>query len=79
VSGDSAQIAARLDRIPASRTLWTIVVLISLGGAFEFYDLFFTAYVAPGMLKRPFHRGLPRSIRRAEGAEGGGLRYLRLL
>src|SRR5580692_9814108 len=45
------QIAARLDRIPASRTLWTIVVLISLGGAFEFYDLFFTAYVAPGMLK----------------------------
>jgi MFS transporter, putative metabolite:H+ symporter len=52
VSGASAaQIAARLDRIPASRTLWTIVVLISLGGAFEFYDLFFTAYVAPGMLK----------------------------
>ena len=47
----AAQIAARLDRIPASRTLWTIVVLISLGGAFEFYDLFFTAYVAPGMLK----------------------------
>ena len=52
MSGASAaQIAARLDRIPASRTLWTIVVLISLGGAFEFYDLFFTAYVAPGMLK----------------------------
>lgn len=51
MSGASAaQIAARLDRIPASRTLWTIVVLISLGGAFEFYDLFFTAYVAPGML-----------------------------
>jgi MFS transporter, putative metabolite:H+ symporter len=47
----AAQIAARLDRIPASRTLWTIVVLISLGGAFEFYDLFFTAYVAPGMLQ----------------------------
>jgi MFS transporter, putative metabolite:H+ symporter len=52
VSGVCAeQIAARLDRIPASRTLWSIVALISLGGAFEFYDLFFTAYVAPGMLK----------------------------
>jgi putative MFS transporter len=51
MSGVSAeQIAARLDRIPASRTLWRIVVLISLGGAFEFYDLFFTAYVKPGML-----------------------------
>ncbi|MGA2778294.1 MAG: MFS transporter [Steroidobacteraceae bacterium] len=46
-----AQIAARLDRLPASRAVWTIVVLISLGAVFEFYDLFFTAYVAPGMVK----------------------------
>jgi putative MFS transporter len=46
----AAQIAARLDRLPSSRTVWTIVTLISLGGVFEFYDLFFTAYVAPGML-----------------------------
>ncbi|TAN06658.1 MAG: MFS transporter [Rhodanobacteraceae bacterium] len=28
-----------------------MVLLISLGGVFEFYDLFFTGYVAPGMLK----------------------------
>ena len=47
----AADIAARLDRLPSSRTVWTIVVLISLGGVFEFYDLFFTAYVAPGMVK----------------------------
>ena len=47
----AADIAARLDRLPSSRTVWTIVVLISLGGVFEFYDLFFTAYVAPGMMK----------------------------
>ncbi|GLQ47832.1 MFS transporter [Dyella lipolytica] len=47
----SAQIAARLDRLPPSRTVWTIIVLISLGGVFEFYDLFFTGYVAPGMTK----------------------------
>jgi len=46
----SADIAARLDRLPSSRTLWTIVVLISFGCVFEFYDLFFTAYVAPGMI-----------------------------
>jgi MFS transporter, putative metabolite:H+ symporter len=45
-----ADIAARLDRLPASRTVWLIVVLISLGCVFEFYDLFFTAYVAPGMI-----------------------------
>ncbi len=46
----AATIAARLDRLPPSRTVWTIVVLISLGGIFEFYDLFFTGYVAPGMV-----------------------------
>lgn len=45
-----ADIAARLDRLPSSRALWSIVVLISLGCVFEFYDLFFTAYVAPGMI-----------------------------
>jgi putative MFS transporter len=45
----SSDIAARLDRLPSSRAVWTIVLLISLGCVFEFYDLFFTAYVAPGM------------------------------
>jgi putative MFS transporter len=44
-------IAARLDRLPATRTIWTRVVLLSLGGFFEFYDLFFTGYVAPGLVR----------------------------
>jgi len=44
-------IAARLDRLPASREIRRLVTLISLGGCFEFYDLFFTAYVAPGLVK----------------------------
>nr|WP_322057191.1 MFS transporter [Paraburkholderia sp. J63] len=37
-----------------------MVVLLSLGGVFEFYDLFFTGYVAPGMV----HSGLftPESL-----------------
>jgi MFS transporter, putative metabolite:H+ symporter len=46
-----SDIAARLDRLPSSRAVWTIIVLISLGSVFEFYDLFFTAYVAPGMVQ----------------------------
>lgn len=33
-----------------TRGLWRLVILISLGGAFEFYDLFMTAYVAPGLV-----------------------------
>jgi MFS transporter, putative metabolite:H+ symporter len=47
----TGEIAARLDRLPPSWYVWRMIVLISLGGVFEFYDLFFTAYVAPGMIK----------------------------
>jgi MFS transporter, putative metabolite:H+ symporter len=56
----SAEIAARFDRLPSSRTIWSMVILLSLGGVFEFYDLFFTGYVAPGMV----HSGLftPESL-----------------
>ena len=49
-SGKPGQIAARLDRLVFSRSLQKLVALISLGGAFEFYDLFMTAYIAPGLV-----------------------------
>ena len=39
----STRIPARLDRLPASRHTLKLITLISLGGWFEFYDLFFTA------------------------------------
>jgi MFS transporter, putative metabolite:H+ symporter len=42
-------VAARLDRLPPSRHTRRLITLISLGGWFEFYDLFFTAYVAVGL------------------------------
>lgn len=47
----AAEIAARLDRLPFTRTIWRMVVLISLGGVFELYSLFMTAYIAPGLVK----------------------------
>lgn len=34
-----------------TRTLWVRVILISLGGFFEFYDLMFTGFIAPGLVK----------------------------
>jgi len=42
-------VAARLDRVPFSRAIWHLVLLVSLGGAFELYDIFLTAYIAPGL------------------------------
>ena len=54
--------AARLDRLPPSRHIRRLVLLVSLGGWFEFYDLFFTAYVAVGLFKaglfKPTTQGL---------------------
>src|SRR5262249_46830830 len=47
----AATIAARIDRLPPSRHVRNIITLISLGGWFEFYDLFFTAYIAVGLFK----------------------------
>jgi MFS transporter, putative metabolite:H+ symporter len=47
----AGSISARLDRLPATRTIWRLVALLSLGGFFEFYDLFFTGYIAPGLVR----------------------------
>jgi len=47
----AGSISARLDRLPATRTVWRLVALLSLGGFFEFYDLFFTGYIAPGLVR----------------------------
>ena len=44
-------ISARLDRLPATRTIWKYVFLLSLGFFFELYDLLYSGYIAPGLVK----------------------------
>jgi MFS transporter, putative metabolite:H+ symporter len=46
----AATIAARIDRLPETSFIRKLLVLISLGGWFEFYDLFFTAAVGAGLV-----------------------------
>ncbi len=48
---DAGAISARLDRLPPTRTIWKFVVLLSLGFFFELYDLLYSGYVAPGIVK----------------------------
>ena len=62
MAADAVTVAARLDRLPPSRHVRYLVTLLSLGGWFEFYDLFFTAYVAIGLFNegifKPTTKGL---------------------
>ena len=51
VRQDAATISARLDRLPPTRAIWKLVLLLSLGYFFELYDLLYTAYIAPGLVK----------------------------
>jgi MFS transporter, putative metabolite:H+ symporter len=45
----AAEITARLDRLPMTRHMWMLVLLISLGGWFDTYAIFLTGSIAPGM------------------------------
>src|SRR4051812_16120781 len=47
--GGADEISRRLESLPASSYLWRLVILLSLGGCFEIYDLFLTGYIAPGL------------------------------
>ena len=45
----AAEITARLDRLPMTRHMWLLVLLISLGGWFDTYSIFLTGTIAPGL------------------------------
>jgi len=42
-------LTARLDRLPATRTVWRIIALLSLALFFELYDMLMTGVIAPGL------------------------------
>jgi MFS transporter, putative metabolite:H+ symporter len=58
----AASILARLDRLPGTRYIWTLITLLSLGGVFELYDLFMTGYLVPGLMKAGLLTGVDVSI-----------------
>jgi putative MFS transporter len=47
----AGEISARIDRLPATRTVWRAILLLSAGMFFELYDLLFSGYIAPSLVK----------------------------
>src|ERR1700733_4685578 len=47
VATPAAEITARLDRLPMTRHMWMLVLLISLGGWFDTHAIFQTGSIAP--------------------------------
>ncbi|WP_439406920.1 MFS transporter [Bradyrhizobium sp. DASA03076] len=47
----AAMINARLDRLPMSRPIWKLVLMVGLCAWFEIYDIFFTADIGPGRVR----------------------------
>ena len=46
-----AVISARLDRLPMTRSVWLLLLVLALGGFFEQYDLYFSGYIAPALVQ----------------------------
>src|SRR3979411_1499427 len=47
----AAMVSARLDRLPATAYIWKLIILLSLGGFFEVYDIALTASLSPGLIR----------------------------
>jgi putative MFS transporter len=67
---EAALISARLDRLPTTRCIWKLVLLLSLGGCFEFYDLFLMTYIGPGLIRSGFFTAASASFFGLTGLAG---------
>ena len=48
-AGQATLLTARLDRLPPTRSVWTIIVLLSIAYFFELYEQLLTGFIAPGL------------------------------
>src|SRR6202047_3907638 len=54
----AALVSARLDRLPATPYIWKLIILLSLGGFFEVYDIALTASLSPGLIRAGIFHGV---------------------
>src|ERR1700733_5345374 len=54
-----SSVGARLDRLPATLFIWKLIILLSLGGFFEIYDIYLTGSISPALIRSGiFHTGV---------------------
>src|ERR1700723_2650716 len=55
-------ISARLDRLPPTPYLRGLIARIAVGGWFEFFDLFMTAYISLGLINAGMFSATTRGL-----------------
>jgi len=63
-------IVVRANLLTVPTGVWTRVALISLGGFFEFYDIFFAGYIAPGLVRAGILTSTTRGLFGTTGIAG---------
>lgn len=64
------EIGARLDRLGSSRTVWTLIVLLCLGGFFDAYMLASGSGIAPSLASRGILKSTTRDFSSLQGYAG---------
>ena len=58
IGAEAPGVSARIDRLPATKYIWSLVMLVSFGAFFEIYDLALSAPLGLGLLEAGiFHKG----------------------
>jgi hypothetical protein len=65
---EAAMISARLDRLPATRYVWKLIFLLSLGAFYEIYDIGLTGAISPGLIRS----GIFHTVTISDRSKGDG-------
>ncbi len=66
----SGMVSARLDRLPVTRHIWVLLILLGIGEFLQSYDVYFTGYIAPGLFQDKILTATTESLFSMSGLAG---------